>query len=107
MYGMKCIQVHACFPDLQFAAEEAARRAQKAAEEEKKRAAEKAERAARAAAYQEADWIKASEEAVEVRSFSLAYLTISPLCMLSLATHSHTSQKHLQPSKTHEGMEAW
>ena len=52
---------------LQFAAEEAARRAQKAAEEEQRRQAEKAERAARAAAYEEADWIKASElEALEV-----------------------------------------
>ena len=29
--------------------------------------AEKAERAARAAAYQEADWIRASEEVIEVR----------------------------------------
>jgi hypothetical protein len=50
-----------------MAAEEAARRAEKAANEEQRRLAEKAERAARAAAYEEADWIKASEAVLEVR----------------------------------------
>eukprot|EP00983_Pelagomonas_calceolata_P115908 1160250-Pelagomonas_calceolata.AAC.2 len=85
----------ACVHLLQFAAEEAARRAEKAAIEEQKRQAEKAERAARAAAYEEADWIKASEEVLEVRS-----CTAFPAHRVATKAAKNERMKQIGPRRT-------